>query len=62
MIFNKNIIFFQNKLTESVGKPKDLLKALKSLGLPNKVKSIIQLNTMLTQYQKGLKVITQLWL
>ena len=62
MIFNKNIVFFQNKLTESIGKPKDLLKALKSLGLPNKVKSIIQLNTMLTQYQKGLKVITQLWL
>ena len=50
MIFNKNIVFFQNKLTESVGKPKDLLKALKSLGLPNKVKSIIQLNATLTQY------------
>ena len=31
--------FFKNKLTESIGKPKDLWKALKPLGLPNKVYS-----------------------
>ena len=29
--------FFENKSTEYIGKPKDLKKALKSLGLPNKV-------------------------
>ena len=29
--------FFENKLTESAGKIKDLRKALKSLGLPNKI-------------------------
>ena len=65
MIFNKKSIF-QNKSTESIGKPKDLWKALKSLGLPNKassceVKALKIINTMLTQYQKGLKVIAQLW-
>ena len=32
-------MFFQNKLTESFGKLKDLWKALKSLGLPSKVSS-----------------------
>ena len=34
VIFNKRRAFFQNKWTESIGKPKDLWKALKSLGLP----------------------------
>ena len=29
----------KKKLSESIGKPKDLWKALKSLGLPNKVSS-----------------------
>ena len=28
--------FFENKLKEYIGKPKDLWKAIKSLGLPNK--------------------------
>ena len=28
--------FFENKLKECMGKPKDLWKAIKSLGLPNK--------------------------
>ena len=28
--------FFEDKLKECVGKPKDLWKAIKSLGLPNK--------------------------
>ena len=35
-IAKKKKEFFENKLTESVGKSKDLGKALKSLGLPNK--------------------------
>ena len=39
MIFNKKRAFFQNKLTESTGKPKDLWKALKSRRLPNKSSS-----------------------
>ena len=39
MIFNKKRAFFQNKLTESIGEPKDLWKALKSLRSPNKVSS-----------------------
>ena len=58
VIFNKRRAFFQNKWTESIGKPKDLWKALKSLGLPNKLSSCEvkalktnkQSNTMLTQY------------
>ena len=54
----KKRAFFKNKLAESIGgKPKDLWKTLKPLGLPNKVSScevkalkiIIQLNTMLAQ-------------
>ena len=28
--------FFENRLKECIGKPKDLWKAIKSLGLPNK--------------------------
>ena len=51
-------MFFQTKLTESIGKPKDLWKVLISIGLSNKASSSeikalkinIQLNTMLTQY------------
>ena len=39
MIFDKNRLFFEKKLTESIGKPKDLWKALKSLRLPNKISS-----------------------
>ena len=39
MIFNKNRSFFEKKLSESIGTPKDLWKALKSLGLPNKIPS-----------------------
>ena len=35
----KRDCFFENKLSESIGKPKDLWKALKSLGLPNKISS-----------------------
>ena len=33
MIINKKTAFPENKLTESIGKPKDLWKALRSLGL-----------------------------
>ena len=36
MVFNKKRSFFENKLSESIGKPKDLWKALKLLGLPHK--------------------------
>ena len=36
MIFNKKRYYFENKLNECIGKPKELWKALKSLGLPNK--------------------------
>ena len=39
MIFDKKRSFFEKKLSESIGKPKDLWKALKSLGLPNKISS-----------------------
>ena len=38
MIFNKKRLFFEKKkLSESISKPKDLWKALKSHGLPNKI-------------------------
>ena len=39
MIFNKKRTFFENKLTESIGKPKDLWKTLRSLRLPSKTSS-----------------------
>ena len=39
MIFNKKKEYFENKLNECIGKPKELWKALKSLGLPNKTSS-----------------------
>ena len=39
LIFNKKKDYFENKLSECIGKPKELWKALKSLGLPNKTSS-----------------------
>ena len=39
MIINKKRAFLENKLTESIGKPKGLWKALRSLGLPSKTYS-----------------------
>ena len=39
MIFNKRRLYFEKKISESIGKPKDLLKVLKSLELPNEVSS-----------------------
>ena len=39
LIFNKKKDYFKNKLNECIGKPKQLWKALKSLGLPNKTSS-----------------------
>ena len=39
MIINKKRAFLENKLSESIGKPKDLWKALRSLGLPSKTTS-----------------------
>ena len=39
MIIHKRRAFLENKLTESIGKPKDLWKAFISLGLPSKTSS-----------------------
>ena len=39
LIFNKKKDYFENKLNECIGKPNELWKALKSLGLPNKTSS-----------------------
>ena len=39
MIFNEKKDYFENKLNECIGKPKELWKALKSLGLPKKISS-----------------------
>ena len=39
MIIIKKRAFLENKLAESIGKPKDLWKALRSLGLPSKTSS-----------------------
>ena len=39
MIFNKKILFFEKKLSESIGKPDGLWKAVKFLELPNKISS-----------------------
>ena len=38
-IFNKKRYYFENKLNECIGKRKGLWKALKFLGLPNKISS-----------------------
>lgn len=37
IINNKKTVFFENKVTESIGKPKYLRKAFRSLGLPSKL-------------------------
>ena len=39
MFFSKKKWLFKRKLSDSIGKSKDLWKALKSLGLPNKTSS-----------------------
>ena len=39
MIFNKKRSYFENKLTDSIGKLKDIWNALKSLGFPNRISS-----------------------
>ena len=39
MIKDKKKIFFTGKLNENIGKPKELWKSLKSLGLPSKKSS-----------------------
>ena len=36
LIVKKKNFFFENKFKECIGKPEDLWKAIKSLGLPNK--------------------------
>ena len=42
LINYKKRYFYQEKLSENVGKPKELWKALKSLGLPSKITSVSQ--------------------
>ena len=37
MVFNKKKHYFENKLNECIGKPKELWKAFKSLGILNKI-------------------------
>ena len=39
LINNKKRLFFENKLKQNIGNPKDLWKTLKSLGLPKKTTS-----------------------
>ena len=45
MIINKKRVLLKNKLTESIGKPKDLWEGLRSLGLPSKTSSC-EVNTL----------------
>ena len=44
LIKNKKKDFYQEKLRENVGKPKELWKALKSLGLPSKITPVSQVS------------------
>ena len=37
LLKTKNRAFYREKLTENVGKPKELWKSLKLLGLPSKI-------------------------
>ena len=39
LIFNKEKYYFENKLNECIGKPKELWKALKSLDLRKEISS-----------------------
>ena len=41
LIAKKKKEFFESKLKECIGKPKDSWKAIKSLGLPNKSRGCI---------------------
>ena len=66
MIINKKRAILENKLTESVGKPKDLWKALRSLGLPSKTSSCkvnaLKINSKVEHdLNSVLEIITQLW-
>ena len=44
LIKNKERDFYQEKLRGNVGKPKELWKALKSLGLPSKISPVSQVS------------------
>ena len=65
MIFNKKKSFSKKKkkLSESIDKPKDLWKALKSLGLANKVSSceVSALKINNTAEHDANSIIAQLW-
>ena len=62
MIFNKKRLLFEKKLSESIGKPKDLWKALKSLGFPNKIYSwkVSALKANNTEFKNQLRFQKQL--
>ena len=66
MIINKKGKFLENKLIESIGKTKDLWKALRSLGLPSKTSSCevnaLKINSKVKHdLNSVLEIITQLW-
>ena len=63
MNFNKKRdCFLKKKLSESTGKPKDLWKALKSLGFPNKIYSwkVSALKANNTEFKNQLRFQKQL--
>ena len=45
LIAEKKRNYFETKLTENIGKPKELWKTMKALGLPNKV-SVAPINAL----------------
>ena len=54
LIFNKKKYYFENKLNECIGKPKELWKALNSLGLANKISSCEAKVNETVQHDKNL--------
>ena len=68
-MIKRDRFFWKKKLSESIGKPKDLWKALKSLGLSNKISSCevstLKMNNTVehdaNSIYKVLKIITQIW-
>ena len=68
-MIKRDRFFWKKKLSESIGKPKDLWKTLKSLGLPDKISSFqvsaLKINNTVehdaTLILEGFKIITQLW-
>ena len=44
LIASKKQVFFEEKVSETIGKPKELWQSLKSLGMSNKTVFLISLN------------------